>query len=184
MKNFLFNVGKNALSLLLFLITIFIAIALWAHYYALPQPLSLHKTHYHTVKKGQRLSNVARELVAKDIMNLPTAVVWVVSARLRGKAHRIKAGEYELKPNISAYYLLDLLVKGKAIQHSLTLLEGWNFRQVFDAVAQHPKLKHTLKGQTPEQIMKILGHSKLHPEGRFYPDTYYFNSHFSDLLNT
>ena len=39
--------------------------------------------------------------------------------------------------------LIDLLVSGKVVQHSLTLVEGWTFRQMMDAVDADPYLSRT-----------------------------------------
>jgi UPF0755 protein len=60
------------------------------------------------------------------------------------------------------------------VQYSLTLVEGWNFRQVRAALAKDEKLEQTLNGLSDSQVMDKLGHSGIFPEGRFFPDTYRF----------
>src|SRR3546814_1019269 len=42
-------------------------------------------------------------------------------------------------------------------------------------------IKQTLADATPEQIMIAIGQSGVHPEGRFFPDTYRFPKDTSDL---
>ena len=59
--------------------------------------------------------------------------------------------------------LLALLVSGKSVNYSLTLLEGWNIRQVRAAVASHEALKSTLKEVSDTELMELLG---LSPDGR------------------
>jgi UPF0755 protein len=100
---------------------------------------------------------------------------------VQDKAHRIKSGEYRLEPGLTPTGLLDLLVAGKTIQYSLTLVEGWNFKQVMGAIAEHPELVQTLDSEPPEAIMAALGAPGMHPEGWFYPDTYLFPSGTTDL---
>jgi len=60
------------------------------------------------------------------------------------------------------------------VQYSLTLVEGWNFRQVRSALAKHEKIEQTLDGLSDSEVMAKLGHEGVFPEGRFFPDTYRF----------
>lgn len=130
------------------------------------------------VAPGANLKAVARDLHGRGIIDRPVYFIWL--ARLRGAGGNIKAGEYQLTAAMTPTQLLDNLVAGKVVQYSLTLVEGWNFRQVMAAVNSHPKLVHTLSGLTDQQIMAKLGWPGQHPEGRFYPDTYQFSGGFSD----
>jgi len=49
-------------------------------------------------------------------------------------------------------------------------------------LAAAPKLTHILQGLKPKQIMASLGYPTMHPEGRFYPATYYYSAGMSDLI--
>ena len=64
--------------------------------------------------------------------------------------------------------------RGEVVQYSLTLVEGWNFRQVRSALAKHEKIEQTLDGLSDSEVMAKLGHEGVFPEGRFFPDTYRF----------
>jgi UPF0755 protein len=77
--------------------------------------------------------------------------------------------------------LIALLVSGKVLLHELRLVEGWTFAQALQAVRGNPVLQHTLTDYTPRAVMTALGKPELHPEGRFYPDTYKFARGTSDL---
>ena len=138
------------------------------------QPLS------YTVVPGANLRDVARDLGGRGIVSRPTYLVWW--ARLQGKAHTIKAGEYTLSPGMTAMQLLDNMAAGKMAQYSLTLVEGWTFKQMMAAINAHPALTHTLTGLTGDQVMTRLGWPDQHPEGRFYPDTYSFSRGLSDVV--
>ena len=60
--------------------------------------------------------------------------------RLSGQSRLIKAGSYEIVPGTSPEALLDKLVRGEQALRSVTLVEGWNFRQVREAL-------HTRRGR-------------------------------------
>lgn len=132
----------------------------------------------YTVESGATLNAVARDLQARGVLDKPRYLVWL--AHWQGTADHIKAGEYELRPGIKPLDLLHMIAAGRVIQYALTLVEGWTFRQVMDAVNSDENLVHTLYGLNDEQVMEKLGWSGRHPEGRFYPDTYYFNKGTSD----
>ena len=63
----------------------------------------------------------------------------------------------------------------------MTLVEGWTFRQVRQALAKEDQIKQDTAQLTAEQIMAQLGRPGVHPEGRFFPDTYSYAKGSSDL---
>ena len=78
--------------------------------------------------------------------------------------------------------LLDQVVAGRVIEYPVVLLEGWTFRQFLALLAQAPKLTHSISGLTVPAIMERLGHPGEHPEGRFFPDTYYYSAGQTDIM--
>jgi UPF0755 protein len=158
-------------------------LAYWLHEYRLQAPLTLPAENFtYTVAPGASLRQVALDLARQEVMDYPTAFAWWLSARVEKRAHLIKAGEYALPAGSSAARLLEIFIAGKALEYPLTLVEGWNFRQVMEAIHAHPKLTHTLTGLSHAEIMDRLERPGVHPEGRFYPDTYRFTANTSDLL--
>jgi UPF0755 protein len=131
------------------------------------------------VPNGASLGAVARDLQQAGYLADGRYLAWY--GRYRGLANRIRAGEYELHSGMTPDDLLALLVSGRTVSYSLTLLEGWNIRQVRAAVAQHPALRDTLSGVDDAELMARLGRPELHPEGRFFPDTYHFTRGMTDL---
>jgi UPF0755 protein len=89
-------------------------------------------------------------------------------------------GEYRMTPGMDIDALLGLWKRGEVVQYSLTLVEGWNFRQVRAALAKQPKLGQTLVGLSDSELMTRLGHPGVFPEGRFFPDTYRYVRGVSD----
>jgi UPF0755 protein len=92
--------------------------------------------------------------------------------RVSGQGHRIKAGSYELERGITPERLLDKLARGEESLRAVTLVEGWNWRQVRAALARSDQLKGDTANLADADIMKLLGREGVPPEGRFFPDTY------------
>lgn len=131
------------------------------------------------VRKGASLAAVARDLEQAGMIEDARYLQWY--GRFTGLANQIRAGEYRLSADLVPDGLLALLVSGKSVTYSLTLLEGWNIRQVRAAVSAHEALEQTLQGVDDAQLMARLGRQGEHPEGRFFPDTYHFTRGMSDL---
>ena len=136
-------------------------------------PLILPETGLtYDLKPGTTIRRVASDLVAQGVLNKPTLLRLV--ARWNGQASRLKAGEYHLPPRITPPQLLEILTSARVVQHTMTIIEGWTFNQLIAAVRRQDALKQTLEGVENDQIMARLGLDGVHPEGRFYPDTYHF----------
>jgi UPF0755 protein len=133
----------------------------------------------YTVPKGSAFASIARDLETRGIIENARYLSWY--GRYTDQASRIRAGEYRLTPDMSPDDLLALLVSGRSIAYNLTLLEGWNIRQVRAAVAGHEALTQTLEAVDDATLMARLGRPGKHPEGRFFPDTYQFTRGTTDL---
>jgi len=155
------------------------AALLWTHYRALTTPLPHAEPVDYAVEPGASLRQVALELGERGLLSRPEALV--LHARWLGVAGNIQAGEYRIPPGTTPGQLLEMFVSGQVVQHSLTLVEGWTFREVMAAVREHPQLVHTLGDADPEEIMAHIGAPGVHPEGRFYPDTYHFPRGTTDV---
>ncbi len=101
--------------------------------------------------------------------------------RVSGQDRQIRAGNYELPPGTTPRSLLQKLVRGEESLRALTLVEGWNFRQVRAALAADASLKHDSAALSDAQLMARLERPGVHPEGRFFPDTYTYAKGSSDL---
>jgi UPF0755 protein len=147
---------------------------------ALDEPLALAPEGLdYVLPAGISLNSVAQDLAAGAVLANPRALV--AYARWQGRAGAIKAGEYHIEPGTTPITLLDQLVAGRVVQHALTLVEGWTFKQMMAAIAADQHLEHTLKGLDGAQIMARLDLANVHPEGQFFADTYYFPRGTSDV---
>ena len=133
----------------------------------------------YTIEPGKSLTAVAYELQRKNILAHPRYLLW--SARWQGKANQIKVGEYAFAPGTTVAQMLDKFIRGDVIQYPLTIIEGWTFRQLLQYMAGLDGLVHTLADVDPQTIMERLDKPGEHPEGRFFPDTYYYTRGMSDV---
>ena len=101
--------------------------------------------------------------------------------RVSGYSTQLRAGSYVLDGQDTPWSLTRKLVQGEETLRALTLVEGWNFRQVLAALAKADSLKPDTLGLSPSQIMAKLGREGLAAEGRFFPDTYTYSRGSSDL---
>ena len=105
---------------------------------------------------------------------------WKVLARQLGAAGHIKAGEYALGEGLTPRLLLERMRDGKVIQHRVTIVEGWNIRQLRAALARTTPLVQTIGELDDAALMAALGREGVHPEGRFLPETYHYARGESD----
>jgi UPF0755 protein len=125
-----------------------------------------------------------QQIVAAGVPVNP--VLFGLLARLTQKAGRIKAGSYELKPNTSPRRLLGQIVRGEFAQESVTIIEGWTFRQMRQALAASPALRHDSAALSDKELMEKIAsdtseYKSKPPEGLFFPDTYLFAKGSSDM---
>ena len=102
--------------------------------------------------------------------------------RLSGQSRQMRAGSYEITPGTTPKSLLSMMVRGEESLRSVTLVEGWNWRQVRQALAKAENLKPDSRPWDDETLMQQLGRAGLSPEGRFYPDTYSYAKGASDVM--
>jgi len=132
-----------------------------------------------TINPGSGVGAAAQQMARAGVPVNPQ--LFNILARVTGQASRIKAGSYELKPNTSPRRLLTQLVRGEFAQESITIVEGWTFRQMRAAVQAHARLRHDTVKLSDEELMKKISTEYTKPEGLFFPDTYLFAKGSSEL---
>ncbi len=131
------------------------------------------------IEPGTTPRGVAQAVVDAGVQTSSDALyLWF---RLSGKDRQIRAGSYEISPGTSPHRLLAMLVRGEESLRTVTLVEGWNWRQLRQALAKAELLQGDSRGLSDEALMARLGRPGVAPEGRFYPDTYSYAKHSSDL---
>jgi len=131
------------------------------------------------IEPGTTPRGVAQDSVQSGVQTSADLLYWWF--RLSGQARRIKAGNYELEMGLTPRTLLAKLTRGEEALRSVTLVEGWTFKQVRVELLKAEALKPDSQGLEDRVIMEKLGQPGRHPEGRFYPDTYTYAKGSSDL---
>ena len=131
------------------------------------------------VAPGSAAGSVATQMAKAGVPVNP--FLFAILARATGKSGRIKAGSYELKPNTSPRGLLNQLVRGEFAQESVTIIEGWTFRQMRQTLATAPNLNHDTANLSDEELLGKIAPQYKSPEGLFFPDTYLFAKGSSEL---
>ncbi|MGB7643866.1 MAG: endolytic transglycosylase MltG [Pseudomonas fluorescens] len=146
---------------------------------ALKQPLNLTQEQLLDVPAGSTPTGTFNRLEADGVLD---GAFWLrLYWRFNLDGQPLHSGEYRMTPGLTAEGLIGLWQRGEVVQYSLTLVEGWNFRQVRSALAKHEKIVQTLSGLSDSQVMDKLGHPGVFPEGRFFPDTYRFVRGMTDV---
>ena len=146
---------------------------------ALKQPLNLTQEQLLDVPAGSTPTGTFNRLEAEGVLD---DAFWLrLYWRFNLDGQPLHSGEYRMTPGLTAEGLIGLWQRGEVVQYSLTLVEGWNFRQVRSALAKHEKIVQTLSGLSDSEVMDKLGHPGVFPEGRFFPDTYRFVRGMTDV---
>ena len=169
------------LFLTIFLLGAFVALGAgaWALWWV-NQPLKLPAPSVDlSVELGTTPRGIAQAVADTGVEVQPQLLYWWF--RFSGQDRQIRAGSYELERGLTPRTLLAVLVRGEEATRSVVLVEGWNFRQVRSALAKSEQLKADTMGLTDDALMAKLGKPGVHPEGRFFPDTYTYSKGSTDV---
>lgn len=119
-----------------------------------PGPLVQETTY--TVPPGATLGQVAGALEQRGIISNST--VFEMAARASGQTNRIKTGEFLFEPQMSMRGVLDVIVSGRAIEYSVTIVEGMTVLKALERIAAN----EALAGPMPQEPL---------PEGALLADT-------------
>jgi UPF0755 protein len=143
-----------------------------------PMPLTASRVEF-SVPPGASLRAAADAAIAGGVHE--PGVLLGGFFRLAARGRTIKPGDYAVTQGMTPVELLGKLIRGERIVLTVTLIEGWNFKQAREALAKAPGLRHDTAQLSGEQIMTTLGRAGVAPEGRFFPDTYHYYRNASDL---
>ncbi len=132
------------------------------------------------VKSGMNADSVLRTL--KSELPNTNAAFLKIYGRLTGTLNDIKVGEYEITENMRPADFWTMVTKGRSVQYGFTIVDGWSFKQMREALVKSPNVVQTLSGnETPEEIMALIGYEGQPYEGYFMPETYLFPRGYKDL---
>lgn len=154
--------------------------------YALMRPLAHDQPVRILVPEGSSFSSVLLRLEGRDLLGEGRAVTLRrlaarVYARTGSVSERMQVGEYRLEPGASLLDFMNKLENGDVIVRRITLVEGWNIRQLREALASAEGLDNRTAELDNQALMQQLGKPDHHPEGWFAPDTYAYVHGDTDL---
>jgi UPF0755 protein len=91
--------------------------------------------------------------------------IMMLLGRMQGMDRKIKAGLYQFSDSASMWDILQRLADGHPDEASLTLIEGWNFRQFRQAIDRNPDIKHDARDLSDAQLLQQLGLDGVTAEG-------------------
>jgi UPF0755 protein len=169
-----------------FLLTLLIVTAAGALIYdghqQLSTPLHYQQDESLLIEPGTRLRGIVLDLYDRGrLANVRQGLYLELYARYTGDAGRIKAGEYGMRPGMTAFDALALWISGKVVTYELRVVEGSRFDNALAQLLAHPQIRKTLTSTDSAEVMRAIGREGQHPEGRFFPDTYVFPRDTTDV---
>lgn len=160
------------------LIIFSILVIYWGYEIFFPRQLPT-KEYSLVINRGEPLNKLSKRLKNDQVIKSPHLFVW--ATRLMGKDKKIAAGMYILNKPMSLIDLIERLSNGKPDEISITILDGWNFKQIRNLINTESQISHLTESMTDQQIRNELKISAPSMEGLLYPSTYFIAPHQSDL---
>jgi UPF0755 protein len=130
-------------------------------------------------RPGETVREALTILSARGAVSHPRAVALYL--KLRRLNPRLELGTYHIPPHASPAEIIRMFAQGRVVLDQITVVEGATFAEFRHELDADPDVAHTLEGRSDAQVMAALGHPNENPEGRFFPDTYWFSPGTSDL---
>lgn len=159
------------------IIFVWLTMLLWQFYRA-PVVLSANPLEYH-LSKGVTSKEIAYDLQRQALPIHPR--FFMLMASIKGDSRHLYAGGYRFQPGTTANQILTDIASGNVAVESLTIIEGWTFKQMLDEIAQNKYIDHQLQGKSISEIATVLNIPYANPEGWFFPDTYNFTWGTTDI---
>lgn len=132
------------------------------------------------IPPGAALPEIALQLRQAGLLR--SARGFALLARLKRVERRLQCGEYELSPAELPQRILLLLVEGKVLRHRFTVPEGYNLRQIAQALGQAGLAvegRFLAAARDPAWV-RSLGLPGDTLEGFLYPETYFLPRHLEE----
>src|SRR5881396_1489489 len=93
-----------------------------------------------SIRPGSTLRGATRQIIDAGL-SMP-GWKFILLARANGASAGVKAGSYQVSDGVTPLRLVRKITRGEYAQAEILLVEGWNFRQVREALNAHADLKH------------------------------------------
>jgi UPF0755 protein len=153
-------IAGNAIFTIILLIAIAAGVALSVGKRRFEEPGPLPAEKIVNIPKGFGVRDIADLLGREGVIEQQWVFIGGVAVlKLRGD-QELKFGEYRFAKNVSVREVVDTLVEGKVVQHTITIPEGLTSEQIVARLMENPILSGNIK-----EIPK---------EGTLLPETYGF----------
>jgi UPF0755 protein len=132
------------------------------------------------IARGTGFRNIVTDLQQRGVTNA-NGLYWRLLAEQMRVAGKLHAGEYAIDAGMTPRQLLANMAAGKVLQRNFTIVDGWTFAELRQALGNADKLRHDSVGLDDASVMKKIGAGGEAPEGRFLPETYAYVKGDSDL---
>ena len=180
--------SKKYFYSIIILVLILAGVWLWREIY-FPKNFGSEKQVVFQIEKGEGLANISSGLEKQGIIK--SKYLFTALALLKGAQNKFQAGDYSLSPAMNVLEVLQKLVSGQIIKEKITIIEGWDLRDVAKLLKEKGFLKEQkdffeIAGEPgkiekqPNDFSNEFGFLKEKPkdvslEGYLFPDTYYVN---------
>ncbi len=132
------------------------------------------------IARGTGFRNIVADLQQRGVSDA-NGLYWRLLAEQMRVAGKLHAGEYAINAGMTPRQLLANMAAGKVLQRNFTIVDGWTFAELRQALGNADKLRHDSVGLDDATVMKKIGAAGEAPEGRFLPETYAYVKGDSDL---
>lgn len=160
------------------LVLILLFAVFWGYVLFFPKSIP-NKSYNLIVARGDSLTRVAKKLEAADIIQ--NHRLFVITTRLLGRDRKVTAGLYIFNKPMSLFDMINRVTNGKPDEISITVMEGWNFKQFRRYLDNESQITHVTTAMSESQIRGALKITAPRMDGLMYPDTYFVAPNQSDL---
>lgn len=139
----------------------------------------ISKTYTIVINKNQNIHSVANELYINHVIS--NKYLFLGLLKFLKKDRKVTAGLYNLKSPISLWGLIKRITSGNPDQISITIIDGWTFKDLKQYIDSLQEIKHITINQSENDIKTLLKINYKNLEGLFYPDTYFIAPNQTDL---
>lgn len=155
-------------------ILIFIASLTYLFAYLPQSYIYVQKPTLISIENGTGFNQFCRRLAHDNIITHCGPLKW--NTTFQKRLRQIKRGTYLLTPKMTIDELLNMVAFGLEHEFSVTLVEGETFAQSLQRLRALEYVEHDLVSVSFDDIARTLGLSHEHPEGLFFPETYFYRA--------
>lgn len=126
------------------------------------------------VESGDSFATVTRKLREQQVIS--NGIFFSLWARINGSEKKIHQGLYRFESSVAPWQVLERLVAGKGIFHSVTIPEGLTIKEIAELLdkMQIANKEKFLAAAADPSVLTALGLGDKGLEGYLFPSTYHF----------